>query len=182
MSTLSLAKNGYVSSSKRTNHIKAKYFFVRHFHNNHELDLQYCPTEHMWADIITKPLQGPKFRSIRALSMNCPINYSEDPPFLPSPEPTLAPSRPSRLMTSSPRPSPLPTPSPSSALMKTQAPGPHLHHRSVLSHLLYLTQAVGQYSQVLYHLTIKSNGRMHYFHVSMLQTWNLVLPLAGRRR
>jgi len=45
MSTLSLAKNGYVSSSKRTKHIKAKYFFIRHFHNTGELDLQYCPTE-----------------------------------------------------------------------------------------------------------------------------------------
>jgi hypothetical protein len=51
MSTLSLAKNGYVSSSKCTKHIKAKYFFLRHFHNSGELDLQYCPTEQMWVDI-----------------------------------------------------------------------------------------------------------------------------------
>jgi len=47
MITLSLVKNGYVSSSKRTKHIKAKYFFIRHFHNTGELDLQYCPTEQM---------------------------------------------------------------------------------------------------------------------------------------
>ncbi len=47
MSTLSLAKNGYVSSSKRTKHIKAKYFFIHHYHNARELDLQYCPTKHM---------------------------------------------------------------------------------------------------------------------------------------
>ncbi len=39
MSTLSLAKNGYVSSSKRTKHIKAKYFFIRHYHNSREPDL-----------------------------------------------------------------------------------------------------------------------------------------------
>jgi hypothetical protein len=58
MSTLSLAKNGYVSSSKRTKHIKAKYFFVRHYNNTGEIDLQYCPTEKMWADVLTKPLQG----------------------------------------------------------------------------------------------------------------------------
>jgi hypothetical protein len=32
MSTLSLAKNGYVSSSKRTKHIKAKYLYVCYFH------------------------------------------------------------------------------------------------------------------------------------------------------
>jgi hypothetical protein len=53
MSTLSLAKNGYVSSSKWTKHIKATYFFIHHYHNSQELDLQYCPTELMWADILT---------------------------------------------------------------------------------------------------------------------------------
>ncbi len=56
MSTLSLAKNGHVSSSKQTKHSKAKYFFVCHFHKTGELDLQYCPTEQMWADVLTKPL------------------------------------------------------------------------------------------------------------------------------
>jgi hypothetical protein len=77
MSTLSLAKNGYVSSSKRTKHIKAKYFFIRHFHHTGELDLQYCPTEQMWADVLTKPLQGAKFRLMRAFLMNCPVDYFE---------------------------------------------------------------------------------------------------------
>ena len=61
MSTLSLAKNGYISSSKRTKHIKAKYFFVCRYHNASEIDLQYCPTEQMWADVLTKPLQGAIF-------------------------------------------------------------------------------------------------------------------------
>jgi len=91
MSTLSLAKNGYVSSSKCTKHIKAKYFFVRHFHNTGELDLQYCPTETMWADVLTKPLQGAKFRLMRAFLMNCPVNYQdEDPPVsFPTTTPTL---------------------------------------------------------------------------------------------
>ena len=92
MSTLSLAKNGYVSSSKRTKHIKAKYFFIRHYHNSHELDLRYCPTELMWADILTKPLQGAKFRLLRALLMNCQVDYCEEPTFNPSPLPTLAPT------------------------------------------------------------------------------------------
>ena len=77
MSALSLAKNGYVSSSKRTKHIKAKYFFIHHFHNTGELDLQYCPTEQMWANVLTKPLQGQKFREMHSFLMNCPIDYSE---------------------------------------------------------------------------------------------------------
>jgi hypothetical protein len=55
MSTLSLAKNGYVSSSKCTKHIKAKYFFIRHYHNAQELELRYCPIEQMWANVLTKP-------------------------------------------------------------------------------------------------------------------------------
>ena len=92
MSTLSLAKNGYVSSSKRIKHIKAKYFFIRHFHNTGELDLQYCPIEQMWADILTKPLQGAKFCLMRAFLMNCPIDYFEyqDDDFVPTSNPVLA--------------------------------------------------------------------------------------------
>jgi hypothetical protein len=77
MSTLSLAKNGHVSSSKRTKHIKAKYFFIRHYHHTGELQLRYCPTEEMWADVLTKPLQGLKFMKMRAFLMNCPVDYSE---------------------------------------------------------------------------------------------------------
>lgn len=92
MSTLSLAKNGYVSSSKRTKHIKAKYFFIRHFHKTGELDLQYCPTEQMWADVLTKPLQGAKFRLMRAFLMNCPLDYHEDPVITPTDTPTTHPT------------------------------------------------------------------------------------------
>ena len=83
MSTLSLAKNGYVSSSKRTKHIKVKYLYIKHHHALGELTLQYFPTEEMWADVLTKPLQGSKFRKFRSILMNCPENYSEDPPFFP---------------------------------------------------------------------------------------------------
>jgi hypothetical protein len=92
MSTLSLAKKGYVSSSKCTKHIKAKYFFIRHFHKTGKLDLQYCPTKNMWADILTQPLQGTKFCLIWAFLMNCPIDYYEDPQLTPVSTPTLAPS------------------------------------------------------------------------------------------
>ena len=44
-----------------------------------------CPTEEMWADVMTKPLQGTAFRVMRAELMNCPVNY-EDPA-----EPTMMP-------------------------------------------------------------------------------------------
>jgi hypothetical protein len=61
MSTLSLAKNDHVSSSKLTKHIKAKYFYIKHCHHSGKIDLQYCPPDNMWADVLTKPLQGSKF-------------------------------------------------------------------------------------------------------------------------
>ena len=142
MSTLSLAKNGFVSSSKRTKHIKAKYFFVRHFHNTGELDLHYCPTELMWADVLTKPLQGAKFRLMRAFLMNCPIDYHEDtipatttssPSFVPLDNPTDTPSTtrtspkpfvPSSKPTNNPtkKRSLRPTPSPRGCV-ETQSPG-----------------------------------------------------------
>ena len=38
-----------------------------------------CLTEKMWADIMTKPLQGTGFRVMRAELMNCDLNY-KDPP------------------------------------------------------------------------------------------------------
>ena len=82
MSTLSLEKNGHVSSSKRTKHIQAKYFFIKDYAASGEINLRYCPSDRMWADVLTKPLQGMKFRQMRAFLMNCPPDYSEDPPIL----------------------------------------------------------------------------------------------------
>jgi hypothetical protein len=84
MSTLSLLKNGCIPSSKCTKHIKAKYFFLRDYYTTGEIALQYCPTKQMWADILTKPLQGSKFHQMQAILMNCSIDYSKDPPFLPN--------------------------------------------------------------------------------------------------
>ena len=129
MSTLSLAKNGYVSSSKRTKHIKAKYFFVRHYHRNGELDLQYCPTEQMWADVLTKPLQGAKFRLMRSFLMNCNTDYNEDTPMVPPPStsPTLVPtSTPIKL---SRLPSDNPTDNPNPVSMKHRSLRPNASSR-----------------------------------------------------
>ncbi len=70
MSSLSLETNGRVSSSKRTKHIKAKYFLIKDYCNSGEIDLRYCPTDVMWADVLTKPLQGQKFRDMHAFLQN----------------------------------------------------------------------------------------------------------------
>ena len=77
MSTLSLEKNGRISGSGHTKHIKAKYYLVKDKYDSNEIDLKYCPTDSMWADVLTKPLQGQKFREMRSFLMNCPLDYSE---------------------------------------------------------------------------------------------------------
>jgi hypothetical protein len=76
MSSLSLKKNGRVSSSKWTKHIKAKYFLIKNYYNSGEIDLCYCSTDVMWADVLTKPLQGQKFRDMHAFLQNCSREYN----------------------------------------------------------------------------------------------------------
>jgi hypothetical protein len=78
MSALSLEKNDRISSSKQTKHIKANYFLVKDYYESGEIDSCYCPTDVMWADVLTKPLQGQKFRDIRAFLQNCPRDYNDD--------------------------------------------------------------------------------------------------------
>ncbi len=78
MSALSLEKNGRISSSKHNKHIKAKYFLIKDYYNAGEVDLGYCPTGCMWADVLTKPLQGQMFRDMQAFFHNCSRDYDDD--------------------------------------------------------------------------------------------------------
>jgi hypothetical protein len=78
MSALSLEKNGKISSSKRTKHIKAKLFLIKDYYEAGEIDVQYCPTDVMWADVLTKPLQGQKFRDMHAFLQNCSRSYDDN--------------------------------------------------------------------------------------------------------
>ncbi len=79
MSALSLEKNCPISSSKRMKHIKPKYFLIKDFYESGEIDLRYCLTDIMWADVLTKHLQGQKFRDMRAFLQNCPRDYTMTP-------------------------------------------------------------------------------------------------------
>jgi hypothetical protein len=78
MSALSLEKNGRILSLKGTKHIKAKYFLIKDYYDTGEVDVWYCPTGHMWADVLTKPLQGQMFRDMRAFLQNCSRDYDDD--------------------------------------------------------------------------------------------------------
>jgi hypothetical protein len=64
--------------SKRTKHIKAKYFLIKDYYDEKKIDLQYCPTGKMWADVLTKPLQEQLFRDMQAFLQNCSRDYDND--------------------------------------------------------------------------------------------------------
>ncbi len=55
-------------------HIKAKFFFIKDKVDGGEKRILDCPTKEMWADVLTKPLQGMAFKQL----MNCSVEYQED--------------------------------------------------------------------------------------------------------
>jgi len=71
-------KNGRFSSGKKTKHIQAKFFFIKDRIDDGEMIVVNCPTEGMWADILTKPLQRKAFRVMRSKLMNCEEDYFEN--------------------------------------------------------------------------------------------------------
>jgi len=77
-STELLMKNGWFSSGKKTKHIKAKFFFIKDRIDAGEVKVTHCPTGEMWADVLTKPLQGRAFRLMRSKLMNCSIDYEDE--------------------------------------------------------------------------------------------------------
>jgi len=76
-SAILLEVNGKLSSSKRTKHIKMKYFYIKDQVDQGEVKIEHKGTEDMWVDILTKPKQGKAFRRNRAKLMNCPVDWQE---------------------------------------------------------------------------------------------------------
>jgi hypothetical protein len=77
ISAILLETNGKASSSKRTKHIKVKYFYVKDKIDQGEIVAEHCPTEQMWTDINTKPKQGTVFREFRAQVMGIEPKYKD---------------------------------------------------------------------------------------------------------
>ena len=73
-SAMLLERNGKMSSSKRTKHIKMKYFFVTDKIEQGEVVVEHMPTDKMWIDVNTKPKMGRPFRVDRSMIMNCPVD------------------------------------------------------------------------------------------------------------
>lgn len=68
------------SISTATKHYKTKYFFIKSKIQCGELILLHCPSEIMWADFFTKPLQAEYFKSMRGVICDgvYPEHDSED--------------------------------------------------------------------------------------------------------
>jgi hypothetical protein len=72
-STILLENNGKMSSSKRTKHIKSKYFFITDKIEQGDVIVEYKPTDEIWCDVSTKPKEGAGFKKDRAMHQNCPL-------------------------------------------------------------------------------------------------------------
>jgi hypothetical protein len=75
MSTILLKTNRETSSSKRTKHIKVKYFFIKDKVSQREITIKHCPTKQMWTDINMRLKQGLVFLMFRGHIMGLPVDY-----------------------------------------------------------------------------------------------------------
>ena len=81
-SAIRLAKNGRSSAGPKC-HINLRYFWITDCLRREKIDMQYCPTECMLADFLTKPLQGSLFTRFRSVLLGLsPIASLLPPPVL----------------------------------------------------------------------------------------------------
>ena len=64
-SAIILEENGRTSVGKRNRALNIRYFFVTDQVKKGNIEIQYCPSEKMVGDFMTKPVQGQKFREFR---------------------------------------------------------------------------------------------------------------------
>ena len=69
-SAIKLEKNGHKSVGQRSRHIKIRYFFITDQVQRGEVQIQYCPTDEIQGDYMSKPLVGSKFRGFRQQILN----------------------------------------------------------------------------------------------------------------
>ena len=78
-STILLENNGKASSGKRTRALNIRYFMVTDQVKRGNVQIEYCPTDDVLADCMTKGLQGVKFSKFRRRIMGMdPEPWKED--------------------------------------------------------------------------------------------------------
>ena len=70
-----LETNGKFSRSRKTKHIKGKFLLIKDKVDSEEVKILDFPAGVVWADVLTKPLQGTEFRKMRAQLINCAMEY-----------------------------------------------------------------------------------------------------------
>ena len=70
LSTKSVIENG-ARSAKRMKHLNIRYFFIHHYIDQQQLTVKYIPTNHIVADLLTKPIQGQQFTFLRDKLLGC---------------------------------------------------------------------------------------------------------------
>jgi hypothetical protein len=73
-SAMLLESNGRKSAGKRSRHLDIRFFFVTDHKERGLISIEFCPTEQMTADYMTKPLHGTKFEQFRQEIMNLPLS------------------------------------------------------------------------------------------------------------
>ena len=69
-SAIKLEENGKESNGKRTKHFNVKLFYVTDLIKRKEMEVSYCPSEEMTADLLTKPVIGNIFERFSKEIMN----------------------------------------------------------------------------------------------------------------
>jgi hypothetical protein len=72
-SAILLETNGRQSVGKRSRHLNIRLFFVADQKEKGNLSIEFCPTDKMTGDYMTKPVHGQKFRDFRQEIMNLPV-------------------------------------------------------------------------------------------------------------
>ena len=75
-SSILLERNGRSSSTKQMKHMNIRYFYVTEQVKKRAVHVTHCPTEEMFGDFFTKPLQGTLFIKMRNYIMG-----SEEPGY-----------------------------------------------------------------------------------------------------
>ena len=57
-STIRLEVNGKMSLGKKNKHVSSRFFFITDKIARGEVDVEYCPAEKMWCDVLNKPNHG----------------------------------------------------------------------------------------------------------------------------
>ena len=64
-SAILLESNGRRSAGKRTRALNVRYFMITDHVEKGDIKIEYCPTDIMTGDYMTKPTQGLKFNTFR---------------------------------------------------------------------------------------------------------------------